>query len=354
MGMRPGKLKASVMERSVLRQLHKGLKKSDGQIERSFTGREAGLMSIHTVEGPVLAARRAVWGAAGKLLAAGGIPDRIDLSLLLPEDAEERFLKDLIREIADECASCMVEPASSTVAVSSRVRDLVITMACMGHDAGGTGYKDRKMASSAGDSEGASLQRRQPSDSLDLVVAGPVALEGTALIALEQREKLLSRYPAFFVDEAAAAYSPEVYEYFRGWRSGGTTDRPDYDRWEDPFLQCFYLGEGGVFAGLWEYAAAAGVGLEVELSRIPIKQHTIEVCEFFGRNPYQLFSGGSLLLACQNGGRLVHNLEDHGLEAAVIGHTHQGNDRIIRYGDGEIRYLEPPKEDEYYLINPHL
>ena len=40
--------------------------------------------------------------------------------------------------------------------------------------------------------------------------------------------------------------------------------------------------EGGIFGALWEMAEASGVGLEIDLKKIPIRQETVEVCEFFG------------------------------------------------------------------------
>ncbi len=107
--------------------------------------------------------------------------------------------------------------------------------------------------------------------------------------------------------------------------------------------------EGGIFAALWEMAAAANVGLSIDLKNIPIKQYTIEVCEYFNLNPYMLRSGGTLLLACTNGARIVEQLKNAGVEAAVIGQTTAGNDRLIRY-DEEARFLEPPKTDEYYKV----
>ena len=70
--------------------------------------------------------------------------------------------------------------------------------------------------------------------------------------------------------------------------------------------------EGGIFGGLWELAAAGGVGLDVELKRIPVRQHTIEVCEFFRLNPYMLISGGTLLIVCENGERVAAALAKEG------------------------------------------
>ena len=115
-----------------------------------------------------------------------------------------------------------------------------------------------------------------------------------------------------------------------------------------------YVREGGIFAGLWELAASAGTGIDIALKNIPIRQHTIEVCEFFRLNPYMLRSGGTLLMVSANGERAAAALCEAGIPAAVIGRTTGNNDKIIRYDD-EVRYLEPPKEDEllqyYKCIN---
>lgn len=67
--------------------------------------------------------------------------------------------------------------------------------------------------------------------------------------------------------------------------------------------------EGGIFGALWEMAEASGVGLEIDLKKIPVRQETIEICEFFGINPYQLISSGCMLMAAEDGNLLVRELE---------------------------------------------
>ncbi len=67
--------------------------------------------------------------------------------------------------------------------------------------------------------------------------------------------------------------------------------------------------EGGIFGALWEIAEASGVGLEIDLKKIPLKQETVEICEFFGINPYELISSGSMLMAAEDGNGLVMELE---------------------------------------------
>ena len=39
----------------------------------------------------------------------------------------------------------------------------------------------------------------------------------------------------------------------------------------------------------------------MEIEKIPIKQHTIEICEYFDLNPYQLMSTGAMLIASDQG-----------------------------------------------------
>ena len=34
--------------------------------------------------------------------------------------------------------------------------------------------------------------------------------------------------------------------------------------------------EGGIFGALWEMAEASGVGLEIDVKKIPIRQETVE------------------------------------------------------------------------------
>ena len=105
--------------------------------------------------------------------------------------------------------------------------------------------------------------------------------------------------------------------------------------------------EGGIFGALWEIAEASGVGLEIDLKKIPLKQETVEICEFFGINPYELISSGSMLMAAKDGNGLVMELEKAGIPAVVIGKATDSNDRVL-LNEEERRFLEPPKTDELY------
>lgn len=169
----------------------------------------------------------------------------------------------------------------------------------------------------------------------DIVMTKWLGLEGTAVMAAESHDKLCARYPSDLVNTAA-----DFYRYLSIAPEAATAVKSGAD-------YLLALREGGVFGGLWQLAAENGVGLVADLKRIPVRQETIEVCEYFDRNPYELLAGGSLLAVAANGGELVRALEKVGVSAAVIGRTTQGNDRVIRHGE-ESRFLEPANGDEIF------
>lgn len=173
----------------------------------------------------------------------------------------------------------------------------------------------------------------------ELIVAGSVAAEGTAWITENHHDRLREFFAERFLEDARRL--PEVY--------GTGMEKENNKIWkmaEEAGASARYLmGEGGFLAALWKMAEASGVGLEVDLRSVPVRQETIEICEIFDMNPYKLLSGGSVLLGIQGGDAFVQELRREGIMAAVIGQTNSGNDRLL-YSGGNARYLERPADDE--------
>ena len=84
----------------------------------------------------------------------------------------------------------------------------------------------------------------------------------------------------------------------------------------------------------------------MELKQIPVRQETIEICEFFSLNPYQLFSTATLLAAVPDGARTVRELAAEHIPAAVIGRVTEGIARRMFHGGQEAGFLERPQPDE--------
>ena len=87
------------------------------------------------------------------------------------------------------------------------------------------------------------------------------------------------------------------------------------------------------------------IGLSVDMRKIAVRQETIEVCECFHLNPYQLTSTGCILVVTTGGEELVEQLCAENLPAAVIGYTTDRVERVLMNG-GEKRYLDRPAQDE--------
>ena len=172
---------------------------------------------------------------------------------------------------------------------------------------------------------------------MDILVSKWIGIEGTSIIAKEKEEELKTHFAVPFIENAKAldAYISVQSEAAVAVTSGVSAMHD--------------VTEGGIFGALWEMAEASGVGLEIDLKKIPIRQETVEVCEFFRVNPYLLISSGCMLMAAQDGNHLVRELEKAGIKATIIGKATAGNDRVLLNED-ERRFLEPPKTDELYKV----
>ena len=167
----------------------------------------------------------------------------------------------------------------------------------------------------------------------ELVVAGAVALKGTALIAKEKHEILREHFSQGF-----------LYDSENMQESYGVGENPEESAaWETAkkagATALYAMGEGGFLSALWKMA----------FTKVPIRQETIEICEIFDVNPYKLQSEGTILIGVPAGEALVLELRRMGLMAAVIGQTNSGNDRMLYY-NGNGRYLERPAKDEIYKV----
>ncbi|MBR1740300.1 MAG: hydrogenase maturation factor, partial [Lachnospiraceae bacterium] len=223
-------------------------------------------------------------------------------------------------EIESVCRELNIEVLGGHTEVTDVVNQPVVTVTGVGKVAEGN------VVSTAG---------LKPGD--ELVMTKWAGMEGTAILAAEKREKLLETLPRELLDTAAGfiqfiSVVPEAMVA----KEAGVHAMHD-------------VTEGGIFGALWEMGAASGVGIEADLKKIPVRQETIEICEVFGLNPYQMMSSGSMLIGCENGNHMVDALKKQGIPASVIGKATDTNDRIVVNGE-ETRYLAPAGSDELHKV----
>ncbi len=173
----------------------------------------------------------------------------------------------------------------------------------------------------------------------DVIVTKWIGIEGTCKIARRKEEELVRHFNPSFIRGAK-----ELAKFLPVEKDAKTALRSEVHS-----MHC--IAECGIFGALWEMAEEARAGLNIQIKDIPIRQETVEICEFYRINPYWLLSKGALLITAPNGGGIVSELNKEGISAAVIGRITAGNDRLLFNGEGR-RYLEPPKGDEIYKVIP--
>ncbi len=326
--MRPGKISDSVLKRSVLKQIRT---RTQEVINGAGIGEDCAIFAPSRGYASAVSQAavpreedliRALVKCANNVACAGARPVAFMLTLLLPGETEEQLLRQLMTAAENTCGQLEMQIAGGHTTVS---RHVDCPMACV------TAY-------------GISAQEELPLvttrgavSGQDIVLTKWIGLEGTAILARHYREGLRERYPAYLVEEAAGfdRYLSIIPEAASAAKSGV---RVMHD-----------ASEGGILASLWELAESSGVGLTIDLRKIPIRQETVEVCEFCGVNPYTLASSGCLVLTADRGEELVKRLDREGIPAVVIGGITDSHDRLI-YNAEEKRYLDKPVQDEIHRL----
>ena len=171
----------------------------------------------------------------------------------------------------------------------------------------------------------------------DIVYAGWAGLEGMLRIIGEKEAELRERFTPAFIGQMKA-YDSELC---------GLSKIAVADAMGVSVIR--QVSRGGILASLWDLAKDTELGLNLDLKKIAVRQETIEVCEHFRLNPYQLASGGSFLMLTENGEALADALNQKGIQAAVIGQLTDSNDKIIHNGE-DMRYIDRPAPDELMKV----
>ena len=151
----------------------------------------------------------------------------------------------------------------------------------------------------------------EPGDAL--ILTKGLAIEATAVIAREKQSELLKKgYSRRFVDRCAAFLEDPGISVVEDARIAA--DAGGVHAMHDPT-------EGGVATGLFELAAASGVGMEIDAEALPIAPEPARLCREFGLDPLGVISSGALLVGCaaEAAPRILEALKRAGIPAARIG-----------------------------------
>jgi hydrogenase expression/formation protein HypE len=210
---------------------------------------------------------------ANDLACLGATPRWMMVTALLPEGTTEQLVETHFRELRDACVQRGISLIGGHTEVTFGLRRPILVGVLLGE-------VDRDRLLRPG--------RANPGDRLLLTKA--IAIEGTALVARELRERLLGSVDAAVLDRAAQLLSDPgisvAAEAIELLDAGGVTAL------HDPT-------EGGLATGVRELALAAGCGATIDHDAVPVLPETAAVAEALGLDPLGMLASGSLLAAVE-------------------------------------------------------
>lgn len=234
---------------------------------------------------------------ANDVATTGAVPKWMLVTLLLPErTATFAKAREIMAQVGAACAGLGISVVGGHTEVTYNLdRPIVV-----GHMLGEVS-RDRLVRSSGarvGDA---------------IVLAGPIAVEGAALIARECEEALRSRGIAEATLAEARHYLDEPgISVVRAARLA--VEHAEVHAMHDPT-------EGGLATGLHELAWASGVGVRVYRERVPVLPACQTLCEGLDLDPLGLIASGALLVAVarESVAALGAAYEQEGIRWAEIG-----------------------------------
>lgn len=250
------------------------------------------------------------------IAAAGGEPIGILITILIPPSGSLQQVEEIIDEVLQTCDENCIDLIGGHTEISSAVNRFVLS--------------------------GVSLGKRTKSPFLTieegdrLVMSKFAGIEGTAILAAEKKDEL-----------SGILTDKELLQAIE-WVKHTSVIREGLIGRNNGAIMMHDATEGGVLGAAWEMAETVGIGLEIEMNRIPVHCVTKKICNHFQIDPFRLISSGVMLFAVRDAQTLVHALMTQGIEAAVIGTFREKGKYLLAHHTK--MELSPPQGDELYKV----
>ncbi len=251
---------------------------------------------------------------ANDIACTGGTPRWFLATLLVPKRFTEDQAEELFDQILDACNAIGVALVGGHSEVTYGIDRPLVAGTMLGEV-----VRDR-LVKTGGAQEGDSI-----------VLTKGIAIEGTALLALERADDLRKAG----VSDDTITLSAELL------------DSPGISVIIDAQTACdkaqvhsmHDVTEGGLITGLREVAAASGLGLAIEEDSVPVLPATRQVCQALELDPMGLLASGALIITLPSGEvpSLLSELEKKGIDGWEIGMMLAPEEGLISIGrEGEV------------------
>jgi hydrogenase expression/formation protein HypE len=258
---------------------------------------------------------------ANDVACMGARPTWFLATLLLPEGATEALVSEILHDIQEACDEVGASLVGGHTEITPDLARPMVAGTMLGVTHGWV-----------------SAEGAEPGDAL-LLTKG-IAVEGTAILATDAKDRLAGIVPAEAL-ERARSYLREpgisvVADAFAALGSGKV------HALHDPT-------EGGLSTGIHELCQAGGTGAVVELESIPILRETLLITQALELDPLGLLASGALLIAAPESEvePILAALEEEGIPGTRIGRcTEQSEGVVAMDRDGRTAPLTTFSADE--------
>ena len=251
---------------------------------------------------------------ANDIACMGGTPRWFLATLLVPESFTEDQAEEVFNQVLDACNAIDVTLIGGHSEVTYGIDRPIVSGSMLGEVT-----RDR-LVKTGGALEGDSI-----------VVTKGLAIEGTALLALERADDLRK-----------VGVSDDTIT-----QCSNLLDGAGISVLTDAQVACATaqihsmhdVTEGGLVTGLREIAAASGLGVAIEEGSIPVLPETFEVCRALELDPLGLLASGALLitLSPEDVPSLLYQLEKKGIDGWEIGRMMPAEEGLVSIGrTGEV------------------
>jgi len=297
-------------------------------------------------------ARYAIHNAVNNIYAKYGIPRSILISLHLGRHEDEGGLKRWVRKARETADGIPVEIIGGHTSSSGHVDTTLISITALGKPRSdisitASGKPRSDMPVTALEQSRSDMSLSKGHIGSHVIITGYAGLEGTDMLIRRHGRELRGRY--------TDGYLHGIDVFFVGSCLKNEVDIlwESYDAKVDSLPPVLHdVSEGGVLGALWELAEYLSCGLEIDMKSIPLKQLTVEVCEFLDIDPYVLRTCGSLLVVTDEADAVLEYFHGNDIPARDIGVITAGKKRVL-INNGRIRHMEPFRGDSLSEGWPH-
>lgn len=329
--LKAGKLDTELLERIVFKHIKHRRKEV---LVRPGVGEDCATLDFGAYEcvmstDPITAAISEIGSLAIHItcndIASNGVePLGIMLAVMLPVGTTDEEIEEIMKQAAEVAESLGVEIIGGHTEITPAVNRPVIVSTAVGRTVSG------------------GSQRAQAMRSGDCILMTKYAgLEGTGIIASDFERKLTEVLASEEIAEAKA-FLKQVSVVKEGIAAGkvGTAGMHD-------------ITEGGVLGAVWELCEISNTGVELYLSKIPVKEVTKKICHYFEIDYLRLISSGCMMIVAHPDQKeaIIEEVEKCGVSIACIGAVKEREDgRMLVQEDGQRIEIVPPASDELYKI----